>query len=88
MPDTRVQPRAVRGTNVSLPVLFGPAEPNLLLRFGRAKLFHNNCIDWMQSHNGRSIHAVVTDPPYGLVEYSVAEQAKLRRNAGGVSGIL
>ena len=31
-----------------------------------------------------SIHAVVTDPPYGLVEYSDQEQTKLRRGKGGV----
>ncbi|MEO8353139.1 MAG: site-specific DNA-methyltransferase, partial [Chthoniobacteraceae bacterium] len=31
-----------------------------------------------------SVHAVVTDPPYGLVEYSDREQAKLRAGRGGV----
>ena len=31
-----------------------------------------------------SIHAVVTDPPYGLVEYSDAEQEKLRQGRGGI----
>jgi site-specific DNA-methyltransferase (adenine-specific) len=31
-----------------------------------------------------SIHAVVTDPPYGLVEYSEREQAKLRIGRGGL----
>ena len=30
------------------------------------------------------IHAVVTDPPFGLVEYTPKEQAKLRRGRGGV----
>ena len=32
----------------------------------------------------QSIHAVVTDPPYGLVEYSADEQQKLRLGQGGV----
>lgn len=31
-----------------------------------------------------SIHAVVTDPPYGLIEYSEAEQSQLRSGKGGV----
>lgn len=30
------------------------------------------------------MHAVVTDPPYGLVEYSPQEQRKLRSGRGGV----
>jgi site-specific DNA-methyltransferase (adenine-specific) len=31
-----------------------------------------------------SIHGVVTDPPYGMVEYTSKEQEKLRRGKGGV----
>ena len=31
-----------------------------------------------------SIHAIVTDPPYGLKEYSDEEKTKLRRGRGGV----
>ncbi len=31
-----------------------------------------------------SIHAIVTDPPYGFREYTKTEQAKLRRGRGGV----
>ena len=31
-----------------------------------------------------SIHAVVTDPPYGLHEYTPAQQSKLRKGKGGV----
>ena len=30
------------------------------------------------------MHAIVTDPPYGLLEYSDQEQAKLGRGRGGV----
>ena len=32
----------------------------------------------------RSVHAIVIDPPYGLVEYSDTEQTKLRIGRGGV----
>jgi site-specific DNA-methyltransferase (adenine-specific) len=64
--------------------LFEPVEPNPVFRFGRSTLFQNDCLDWLERREERSIHAVVTDPPYGLVEYSHAEQSKLRRGVGGV----
>lgn len=40
--------------------------------------------DWMDTREPQSIHAIVTDPPYGLKEYSDEEQAKLRKGKGGV----
>lgn len=43
-----------------------------------------DCNAWLAEQPAHSIHAVVTDPPYGLVEYSDAEQAKLRQGRGGV----
>ncbi len=52
--------------------------------FGRARLFHADCLTWLRECPPSSIHAVVTDPPYGLVEYTAKEQAKLRRGHGGV----
>lgn len=52
--------------------------------YGNARLFQGNCIDWLREREKNSIHAVVTDPPYGLVEYTVEEQDKLRRGKGGV----
>jgi len=58
-----------------------PAPEHLV---GRAKLIEANCFDWLRSCEVRSIHAVVTDPPYGLLEYSPIEQAKLRNKRGGV----
>ncbi|MBN8507674.1 MAG: site-specific DNA-methyltransferase [Burkholderiales bacterium] len=53
-------------------------------RFGRARLVQAGCIEWLARQPRRSIHAVVTDPPYGLVEYSETEQQKLRAGRGGV----
>ncbi|MBI4483809.1 MAG: site-specific DNA-methyltransferase [Acidobacteria bacterium] len=38
-----------------------------------------NCFEWMERHAPKSVHAIVTDPPYGLKEYTPAEQEKLRR---------
>lgn len=53
-------------------------------RIGRATLFHDDCMSWLERQPANSIHAVVTDPPYGLVEYSELEQRKLRAGKGGV----
>ena len=52
--------------------------------FGQATLHHANCFDWLREQDDTSIHAVVTDPPYGLHEYTDKEQSKLRRGRGGV----
>jgi len=52
--------------------------------FGRATLFHADCLDWLERREERSIHAVVTDPPYGLYEYTPEQQSKLRNGKGGV----
>ncbi len=43
-----------------------------------------NCLDWMTQAPANSVHAVVTDPPYGLKEYTPAEKEKLRIGRGGV----
>ena len=53
-------------------------------RFGRARLCVGDCSAWLEAQPAQSIHAVVTDPPYGLVEYSDIEQDKLRAGKGGV----
>lgn len=50
----------------------------------RELLVHGDCFEWMKKRRASSIHAIVTDPPYGLLEYSEREQQKLRRGKGGV----
>jgi DNA modification methylase len=52
--------------------------------FGRARLFDGDCVAWLRAQPPNSYEAVVTDPPYGLVEYTPKEQRKLRRGRGGV----
>jgi DNA modification methylase len=47
-------------------------------------LYLANCLEWMNARPPNSIHAIVTDPPYGLKEYTHAEKEKLRRGRGGV----
>ena len=45
---------------------------------------HADCFDRLDTREDNSIHAVVTDPPYGLQEYTPNEQSKLRKGRGGV----
>ena len=52
--------------------------------FGNATMVHGDCFDWLGDRADNSIHAVVTDPPYGLQEYTPTEQSKLRSGRGGV----
>lgn len=51
---------------------------------GRTKLYAADCLDWLAEQRANSVEAVVTDPPYGLVEYTPKEQRKLRSGRGGV----
>lgn len=53
-------------------------------RFGKASLVKDDCFSWFERQSANSIHGVVTDPPYGLIEYSDREQEKLRSGRGGV----
>lgn len=48
------------------------------------ELIEGDCLEWLDHQEANSAHAVVTDPPYGLVEYSPHEKAKLRQGRGGV----
>lgn len=52
--------------------------------FGRTELHVADCMDWLRNAPEKSIAAVVTDPPYGLHEYTEEQQAKLRAGRGGV----
>ena len=48
------------------------------------RLFNEDCLTWMDRHPENYIHAIVTDPPYGLKEYTSVEKEKLRNGKGGV----
>lgn len=78
---TRTTVRRRRSTD-SEPVLFAFAGPTS--SFGPAELVCADAFEWLADAAPNSIHAVVTDPPYGLIEYTESELAKLRRGRGGV----
>lgn len=47
-------------------------------------LIHADCFDWLRLVPENSIHAVVTDPPYGVKEYEADQLEKRGNGRGGV----
>jgi len=47
-------------------------------------LHQSDCLTWMDSRPANYVQAIVTDPPYGLREYTHEEKRKLRNSSGGV----
>ena len=74
-----------RGESIGLmePMVIGDGSSGRLSQ-GKAHLVQADCFDWLAQREPASIHGVVTDPPYGLVEYTEKEQAKLRKGRGGI----
>lgn len=48
------------------------------------QIFHADCFEWLGEQLPNSIHAVCTDPPYGIIEFLPHEIEKLRAKKGGV----
>lgn len=48
------------------------------------QIYCEDAFEWLRGATQKSIAAVVTDPPYGLVEYTPPELAKLRKGRGGI----
>ncbi|MBI2773051.1 MAG: site-specific DNA-methyltransferase [Chloroflexi bacterium] len=55
-----------------------------VFRHGHQTLVLADCFEWLAHAGPNSISAVVTDPPYGLIEYQPDQQRKLRAGRGGV----
>ncbi len=51
---------------------------------GSYTLHLSDAFSWLEERDENSVHAIVTDPPYGLKEYTDIEKAKLRKGRGGV----
>ncbi len=49
-----------------------------------ALVVHADCFEWMKLVPESSIHAVVTDPPYGVKEF---ESEQLNKRANGNGGV-
>lgn len=47
-------------------------------------LLHADCFEWLASVPENSLHAVVTDPPYGVKEYEADQLGKRQAGVGGI----
>ena len=45
------------------------------------RIFRIDAFEWLEARRAKSVRAVVTDPPYGILEYT-PEQLEKRRNGG------
>ncbi len=63
-----------------------PAEPNSApaYRTELVELYETDCFDWLRNRQPNSIHAIVTDPPYGFIEYQESHLVKMKNGRGGV----
>jgi DNA modification methylase len=82
--NVRAAPESLRESVVDASPASAKQKPVSEQSIGRARLVEADCFDWLRTCEARSIQAVVTDPPYGLLEYSATEQTKLRAEKGGV----
>ncbi|PCN49805.1 DNA methylase [Candidatus Geothermarchaeota archaeon ex4572_27] len=48
------------------------------------EIYCDDCIKWLKSREPLSIHAIVTDPPYGFREFQSEELEKMRAKSGGI----
>ena len=53
-------------------------------QFRRSRVLYANCIDVLAAMPKNSVHAIVTDPPYGFKEYEITELEKREKGTGGV----
>lgn len=51
---------------------------------GRSTLVHADCFEWLGRVPENSLHAIVTDPPYGVKEYDFDQLEKRANGNGGI----
>ncbi len=51
---------------------------------GRSRVLHADCFEWLGRIPENSIHAIVTDPPYGMKEYEFDQIEKRANGNGGI----
>jgi len=52
--------------------------------FKGSEILLGDSLTWLRARPADTIHAIVTDPPYGLREFTEVEKGKLRNGRGGV----
>jgi len=51
---------------------------------GQSMLVHADCFEWLSRLPENSLHAIVTDPPYGVKEYDFDQLEKRANGNGGI----
>jgi len=51
---------------------------------GQSLIIHADCFEWLSLLPENCIHAVVTDPPYGVKEYDFDQIEKRANGNGGI----
>ncbi len=54
------------------------------LEIGGSRILHADCFEWLGRIPENSIHAIVTDPPYGVKEYEFDQIEKRSNGNGGI----
>ncbi len=53
-------------------------------RIGRSRILHADCFEWLGRISENTLHAIVTDPPYGVKEYDFDQLEKRANGKGGI----
>lgn len=53
-------------------------------KIGRSIIIHADCLEWLSKIPENSLHAIVTDPPYGVKEYNLDQLEKRANGNGGI----
>ncbi|MEX0586838.1 MAG: hypothetical protein WD176_09345, partial [Pirellulales bacterium] len=61
-----------------------PSESPPVCEANKYMIVHTDAFAWLESAPALSIEAVVTDPPYGLLEYTDDQLQKRKNGKGGV----
>ena len=51
---------------------------------GSSRIIHADCFEWLGKEPQNSLHAIVTDPPYGVKEYDFDQLEKRANGNGGI----
>jgi len=54
------------------------------MNIGQSHIVHADCFEWLGRIPHNSIHAIVTDPPYGVKEYDFDQLDKRENGNGGI----
>lgn len=51
---------------------------------GKSRIIHADCLEWLGRVHENTLHAIVTDPPYGVKEYDFDQIEKRNNGNGGI----